>query len=90
MEIGVNEIKLLEVSTKEVIKEIKSNKRATAVKVKAFQLLLDNGKEVQNPQLNIPVVSGSVDLTGTNNTNSITTIDNTTTDTTMMKAGCIS
>jgi len=47
MEIGVNEIKLLEISAKEIIKEIASNKRATAVKVKAFQLLLDNGKEVQ-------------------------------------------
>ena len=43
--------------------------------------------EPQTQTFNIPVVSGSVDLTGTNNTNSITTIGNTTTDTTMMKAG---
>ena len=46
-----------------------------------------NSKQAETQALNIPVVSGSVDLTGTNNTNSITTIDNTTTDTTMMKAG---
>ena len=43
--------------------------------------------KTQNQQLDIPVVSGSVDLTGTNNTNSIATLGNTTTDTTMMKAG---
>ena len=41
-----------------------------------------NSKQAETQALNIPVVSGSVDLTGTNNTNSITT-----TDTTMMKAG---
>ena len=46
-----------------------------------------NSKQAETQALNIPVVSGSVDLTGTNNTNSITTIDNITTDTTMMKAG---
>jgi len=46
-----------------------------------------NSKQAETQALNIPVVSGSVDLTGTNNTNSITTIGNTTTDTTMMKAG---
>ena len=33
------------------------------------------------------VVSGSVDLTGINSTNSTAIIGNTTTDTTMMKAG---
>lgn len=43
--------------------------------------------KTQKQQLDIPVVSGSVDLTGTNNTNSITTLGNTTTGTTMMKAG---
>ena len=42
----------------------------------------DNLQTAETQALNIPVVSGSVDLTGTNNTNSITT-----TDTTMMKAG---
>ena len=46
-----------------------------------------NSQTAETQALNIPVVSGSVDLTGTNNTNSITTIGNTTTDTTMMKAG---
>ena len=46
-----------------------------------------NSKQAETQALNIPVVSGSVDLTGTNNTDSITTIGNTTTDTTMMKAG---
>ena len=46
-----------------------------------------NSKQAETQALNIPVVSGSVDLTGANNTNSITTIGNTTTDTTMMKAG---
>ena len=46
-----------------------------------------NSKQAETQALNIPVVSGSVNLTGTNNTNSITTIGNTTTDTTMMKAG---
>ena len=37
--------------------------------------------------LNIAGVSGSVDLTGINSTNSTAIIGNTTTDTTMMKAG---
>ena len=46
-----------------------------------------NSKQAETQALNIPVVSGSVDLTGTNNTDSITTIGNTTTDTTMVKAG---
>ena len=46
-----------------------------------------NSKQAETQALNIPVVSGSVNLTGTNNTDSITTISNTTTDTTMMKAG---
>lgn len=46
-----------------------------------------NLNEPQNQQLNIAGVSGSVDLTGTNSTNSIATLGNATTDTTMMKAG---
>ena len=46
-----------------------------------------NLKQIKTQALNIPVVSGSVDLTGKNNTNSASIIGNTTTDTTMMKAG---
>ena len=46
-----------------------------------------NLKQIKTQALNIPVVSSSVDLTGKNNTNSASIIGNTTTDTTMMKAG---
>ena len=46
-----------------------------------------NSKQAEKQALNIPVVSGSVDLTGMNNTNSTAIIGNTTTDTTTMKAG---
>lgn len=48
---------------------------------------VENSKQAETQALNIPVVSGSVDLTGMNNTNSTAIIGNTTTDTTMMKAG---
>ena len=44
-------------------------------------------KNAQTPLLHIADVSGSVDLTGINSTNSTAIIGNTTTDTTMMKAG---
>ena len=47
----------------------------------------ENLQTAETQALNIPVVSGSVDLTGKNNTNSASIIGNTTTDTTMMKAG---
>lgn len=47
-----------------------------------------NLKQIKTQALNTPAtVSGSVDLTGKNNTNSASIIGNTTTDTTMMKAG---
>lgn len=46
-----------------------------------------NLQEPPKQALNIPVVCGSVDLTGINSTNSIVTLGNTTTDTTMIKAG---
>ena len=48
---------------------------------------VENSKRAETQALNIPVVSGSVDLTGINSTNSTAIIGNTTTDTTMMKAG---
>ena len=48
---------------------------------------VENSKQAETQALNIPVVSGSVDLTGMNNTNSTAIIGNTTTDTAMMKAG---
>lgn len=52
----------------------------------------DESKEIgkfieETSKLNIPVVSGSVDLTGINNTTIVETIGNTTTDTTTIKAG---
>ena len=48
---------------------------------------VENSKQAETQALNTPVVSGSVDLTGMNNTNSTAIIGNTTTDTTMMKVG---
>jgi len=55
-----------------------------------IQTKMKKQKKLQTAEtqaLNIPVVSGSVDLIGTNNTTSIETIGNTTTDTTKIKAG---
>lgn len=48
---------------------------------------VENSKQAETQALNIPVVSGSVDLTGINSINSTAIIGNTTTDTTMMKVG---
>lgn len=45
----------------------------------------NNNKETK--QCNLHSVSGGVDLTGTNNITSVETFNNTTTDTTKMKAG---
>ena len=45
--------------------------------------------KTQKQQLDIPVVSGSVDLTGTIETTSAVTIDGTTTDTTIWKGGYV-
>jgi len=47
-------------------------------------------KENKDKALHIGGVSGSVDLTGTNNTTSAETIGNATTDTTTIKAGWFS
>ena len=47
----------------------------------------EQNKQAENKALHIGSVSGSVDLTGTNNTTSMETIGNTTNDTTTIKAG---
>ena len=48
-----------------------------------------NLQEPQKQALNIPVVSSSVDLTGTIETTSAVTIGGTTTDTTIWKGGYV-
>ena len=45
--------------------------------------------KTQKQQLDIPVVCGSVDLTGTTETTSVVTIGGTTTDTTIWKGGYV-
>ena len=47
----------------------------------------ENSNNADCHSLNIAGISGSVDLTGINSTNSTAIIGNTTTDTTMIKAG---
>ena len=48
-----------------------------------------NLQEPQKQALNMPVVSGSVDLTGTIETTSVVSIGKTTTDTTIWKGGYV-
>lgn len=47
LEIKENEIKLLEISAKDLSKELNQNKHALHVRMKAFDHLLDNDEEVQ-------------------------------------------
>lgn len=47
LEIKDNEIKLLEISAKDLSKELNQNKEALHVRMKAFDHLLDGDEEVQ-------------------------------------------
>lgn len=47
LEIRDNEIKLLEISAKDLSKELNQNKEALHVRMKAFDHLLDGDEEVQ-------------------------------------------
>ena len=47
MELGNSEKQLLEISAKDLLKQLNDIKKAHHVKQKAFQFLLDNDEEVQ-------------------------------------------